>query len=124
MKNIATYYGIAFCLMTVSLVSGCGKEENPHAGKTPVQIVRDTIASAGEKLEAGMEANDVSSAAAGIIKTLDGFETSSFFKPYEPFYANLERLQSLAKTATPDELKKMVDYLKKQSEAILANTGG
>ena len=124
MKKTVASYGIAFCLMTIPLVSGCGNQENPNAGKSPSQIVRETVATAGEKLDAGMEANDISSATAPMIQLLDGYETSSFFKPYEPFYANLERLQDRAKTATEDELKQMVDYVKKQAEAILANTPG
>ena len=99
-------------------------EENPNAGKSASQIVRETVATAGEKLDAGMEANDISSATRPIIQLLDSYETSSFFKPYEPFYANLERLQDRAKTASEAELKQMIDYLKNQAETILANTPG
>lgn len=122
MKKSVTCYGISFSLLITALIAGCSDEETANAGKSDTEILRNVVATAGEKLEAGMEANDIQSAVSKIVQALDDYEARSFFKPYLGLYANLEVLESKAKNATEAELKDMVTFLKNQATEILANT--
>ena len=123
MKKLVTCYGISFSLLITALIAGCGSEETASAGTSDIEILRNVVATAGEKLEAGMEANDLHAAVSQIVQVLDDYEARSCFKPYLGFYSNLEVLESKAKNSTEDELKGMVAFLKNQATEILVNPG-
>jgi len=123
MKKIATFYSMSFSLLITAFITGCGNEDTANAGKSDTEILRNIVATAGENLEAGMEANDIQSAVSEIVQALDEYETRSLFKPYQALYRNLEILEGRAKKSTDDELKDMVNYLKNQATEILARTG-
>lgn len=123
MKKIGTFYSMSFSLLITAFIAGCGNEDTANAGKSDTDILRNIVATAGENLEAGMEANDIQSAVSEIVQALDEYETRSLFKPYQALYRNLEILEGRAKKSTDDELKDMVNYLKNQATEILASTG-
>jgi hypothetical protein len=123
MKKISTFYSMSFSLLITAFIAGCGDEETANAGKSHAEVLRNVVATAGEKLEAGLEANDIQAAVSEIVQTLDEYEPRSCFKPYLSLYRNLEILESRAKNSTDAELKGMVNYLKNQATEILASTG-